>query len=79
MNSESVLVAGVGPGLGIAVAARFACEGYRVAMLARSRDRLAELADPVHGRHGVTARRRELRQPRLAQLRLARGGAEHGA
>jgi len=40
----SVLVAGVGPGLGIAVAKRFAREGYRVAMLARSRDRLAALA-----------------------------------
>ena len=44
MSSESVLVAGVGPGLGIAVAARFAREGYRVAMLARSQDRLAALA-----------------------------------
>ena len=44
MSSESVLVAGVGPGLGIAVAARFAREGYRVAMLARDRDKLAALA-----------------------------------
>jgi NAD(P)-dependent dehydrogenase (short-subunit alcohol dehydrogenase family) len=40
----SVLVAGVGPGLGIAVATRFAREGYRVAMLARNGDRLAALA-----------------------------------
>jgi NAD(P)-dependent dehydrogenase (short-subunit alcohol dehydrogenase family) len=44
MSAESVLVAGVGPGLGIAVAARFAREGYRVAMLARGRDGLATLA-----------------------------------
>ena len=44
MSSESALVAGVGPGLGIAVAARFAREGYRVAMLARSREKLAALA-----------------------------------
>lgn len=45
MNAErSVLVAGVGPGLGIAVANRFARDGYRVAMLARNRDRLAALA-----------------------------------
>ena len=45
MSAEgSVLVAGVGPGLGIAVAARFARDGYRVAMLARSRDRLAAMA-----------------------------------
>jgi NAD(P)-dependent dehydrogenase (short-subunit alcohol dehydrogenase family) len=40
----SVLIAGVGPGLGIAVATRFAREGYRVAMLGRSPDRLAALA-----------------------------------
>src|SRR5215471_17596157 len=44
MSAGSVLVAGVGPGLGIAVAARFARDGYRVGMLARSRDRLAALA-----------------------------------
>src|SRR5437773_10471457 len=45
MSAEgSVLVAGVGPGLGIAVAMRFARDGYRVAMLARSRDRLAAMA-----------------------------------
>ena len=43
----SVLVAGVGPGLGLAVATRFAREGYRVAMLARSRDRLAAMASQV--------------------------------
>jgi NAD(P)-dependent dehydrogenase (short-subunit alcohol dehydrogenase family) len=40
----SVLIAGVGPGLGIAVATHFARAGYRVAMLARSRDRLDALA-----------------------------------
>jgi NAD(P)-dependent dehydrogenase (short-subunit alcohol dehydrogenase family) len=48
MSAEgSVLVAGVGPGLGIAVATRFAREGYRVAMLARNGDRLASLAAPA--------------------------------
>jgi NAD(P)-dependent dehydrogenase (short-subunit alcohol dehydrogenase family) len=43
-SSTSVLVAGVGPGLGFSLAARFAREGYRVAMLARDGGRLDELA-----------------------------------
>ena len=50
MSAEgSVLVAGVGPGLGIAVATTFAREGYQVAMLARSRDRLTALAAQAPG------------------------------
>ena len=45
MNAAgSVLIAGVGPGLGIALATRFAREGHRVAMLARSPEKLAALA-----------------------------------
>jgi NADP-dependent 3-hydroxy acid dehydrogenase YdfG len=44
MSAESVLVAGVGPGLGTAVAARLACEVYRVAMLARNCEKLEALA-----------------------------------
>ena len=51
MSTEgSVLIAGVGPGLGIAVATRFAREGYRVAMMARSRDRLAAMAEQAPDR-----------------------------
>src|SRR5208283_1252054 len=46
----SVLVAGVGPVLGIAAATTFAREGYQVAMLARSRDRLTALAARAPGR-----------------------------
>jgi NAD(P)-dependent dehydrogenase (short-subunit alcohol dehydrogenase family) len=49
-TDASVLVAGVGPGLGIALAARFARAGYRVAMLARRGDRLAALAAGAPGR-----------------------------
>lgn len=37
------LVTGVGPGTGASIARRFADGGYRVAMLARDADRLAEL------------------------------------
>ena len=43
------LVTGVGPGTGTAVARRFAAGGYRVAMLARSADRLAALEAELPG------------------------------
>lgn len=44
------IIAGVGPGLGFALARRFAREGYHVVMMARDAGRLAELAkrDPDH-------------------------------
>ena len=45
------LVTGVGPGTGAALVRRFATGGYRVAMLARSADRLAELEAEVPGSH----------------------------
>jgi short-subunit dehydrogenase len=41
-----LLLVGAGPGLGLAVARRFAVGGYRVTLLARSTDRLGDL---VHG------------------------------
>lgn len=41
------LVTGVGPGTGAAVARRFAEGGYRVAMLARSAERLAALENEI--------------------------------
>jgi short-subunit dehydrogenase len=39
-----LLLVGAGPGLGLAVARRFAAGGYRVTLVARSTDRLRELA-----------------------------------
>ena len=41
------LLTGVGPGTGTALARRFAAGGYKVAMLARSGDRLSELASEI--------------------------------
>ncbi len=56
MESErTCLVAGVGPGTGAAIARRFAQGGYRVAMVARDRDRLAELEKEIPGSRGFAA------------------------
>ena len=53
MGSErTCLVAGVGPGTGAAVARRFAEGGYRVAMVARDAERLAELEKEIPGSRG---------------------------
>jgi NAD(P)-dependent dehydrogenase (short-subunit alcohol dehydrogenase family) len=41
---RTAVIAGVGPGLGAALARKFAAEGCRVALLARSEDYLADLA-----------------------------------
>jgi NAD(P)-dependent dehydrogenase (short-subunit alcohol dehydrogenase family) len=47
MSEKVCVVAGVGPGTGAAISRRFADGGYRVAMLARDRDRLAALEGQI--------------------------------
>jgi short-subunit dehydrogenase len=47
VDDRHLLLVGAGPGLGMAVARRFAEGGYRVTLLARSSDSLAELADTL--------------------------------
>ena len=49
MPNPVVVVAGVGPGTGAAIARRFSRGGYAVAMLARSRDRLIALEREIEG------------------------------
>jgi len=51
-QQKVVVVAGVGPGNGTALAQRFAVEGTRVAMLARDKDRADALAHPIDGARG---------------------------
>ena len=46
-STKVCLVTGVGPGTGTSLVKRFAAGGYKVAMLARDGDRLAELAQTV--------------------------------
>ena len=50
MTNKVCLITGVGPGTGTALVRRFA-EDYQVAMLARSEDRLATLAQEVPNAH----------------------------
>ncbi len=47
MPKKVALITGVGPGTGAALARRFSTGGYRVAMLARNRDRLTALAAEI--------------------------------
>jgi short-subunit dehydrogenase len=44
IDSRHLLLVGAGPGLGIAIARRFAAGGYRVTLLARGEDGLVDLA-----------------------------------
>ena len=47
IDHSHLLLVGAGPGLGSAVARRFAIGGYRVSLLARKTDRLGELAQSL--------------------------------
>jgi short-subunit dehydrogenase len=47
IDNRHLLLVGAGPGLGMAVARRFADGGYRVTLVARSTDRLGDLADSL--------------------------------
>lgn len=47
IDPRRLLLVGAGPGLGLAVARRFAVGGYRVTLLARSTDRMSELAQSL--------------------------------
>ena len=49
MDAPVAVVTGVGPGTGVAVARRLATGGYRVAMLARDRERLTRFAREIEG------------------------------
>jgi len=52
MGSKVCVVTGVGPGNGASFARKFASEGYRVAMLARSAAKLRELEAAIPGARG---------------------------
>jgi NAD(P)-dependent dehydrogenase (short-subunit alcohol dehydrogenase family) len=47
LNGKVAAVLGVGPGLGAAVARRFACEGFAVALMARSEESVAGAREEI--------------------------------
>jgi NAD(P)-dependent dehydrogenase (short-subunit alcohol dehydrogenase family) len=49
VDSSHLLIVGAGPGLGASVARRFAREGYRLTLVARSQANTAALADELRG------------------------------
>ena len=49
MNKGVCVVVGVGPGNGAAIAARFAADGYRVALCARDQQKLESIAATIPG------------------------------
>ncbi len=53
MNGKVAAVLGVGPGLGVAVAGRFACEGFAVGLMARGEESLAAAREEVEGSGGT--------------------------
>jgi len=53
MNGRVAVVLGVGPGLGAAVARRFAGEGFAVAMMARREESLGEIRQYIEGDGGT--------------------------
>lgn len=53
MNGRVAAVLGVGPGLGAALARRFAGEGFAVAMMARREEILAEIRQDIDGEGGT--------------------------
>ena len=77
MSEKVCLITGVGPGTGAALARRFS-EGYRVAMLARNAERLAELEKELSGARGFVCDVSDeaALQATFAQVRDALGAPE---
>lgn len=75
-DSKVCVVTGVGPGTGSAMVRRFHDGGYRVAMIARTHDRLERLADELPNAH---AYRCDMADARAIERTVTRIGSELGA
>ena len=54
MSKKIALITGVGPGTGSSIARRFSTGGYKVAMIARDKERLKSLEDQLEGSKGYS-------------------------
>jgi NAD(P)-dependent dehydrogenase (short-subunit alcohol dehydrogenase family) len=54
-DSRHLLLVGTGPGLGAAIARRFAREGFRLSLVARTEEPIATIADGLRGAGGDVA------------------------
>ena len=54
MSKKIALITGVGPGTGSSIARRFSDGGYKVAMIARDKERLKSLEDELEGSKGYS-------------------------
>ena len=60
MSNKVALITGVGPGTGSSIARRFSKGGYKIAMIARDKERLKKLENELEGSKGYSC---ELRNP----------------
>ncbi len=80
IDSGHLLLVGAGPGLGLAVARRFAAGGYRVTLAARSTDRLGELARSLDDTGAeINAVEADASSPEDLRARIAELYREEGA
>jgi len=55
MNKKLCIVVGVGPGMGLAISKRFGKQGFRIAMIARSKDKLKSYSTDL-AKFGIEAK-----------------------
>ena len=53
MSQQTVLITGASAGIGLALAEEFAAKGHPLVLVARSVDKLKDIATDLHERHGV--------------------------
>jgi short-subunit dehydrogenase len=80
IDNRHLLLVGAGPGLGMAVAHRFADGGYRVTLVARSTDGLGHLADRLADTGAqIDTTTADASDPEGLRARMAELYGEHGA